>query len=304
MWRRIFTVFSVLMIVFVGIYVFFVLAAPPMPEHPFFDRGEDDSVLVIAHQGGDGLRPSNTMAAFEHAAELGADVLEMDIHSTADGVLVTIHDETVDRTTDGTGRVQDFTFEELQELDAGYNWPTLPGAQVEIEGNPYRGEGIAIPSLQEIFQAFPDKRMNIEIKQREPSIVQPFCDLLREYEMTNQVLVASFHEVTINEFRETCPEVPTSGVESEITVFFALNAIGLDGAYIPGAFAFQVPEYSGDLHVVTADFVSGASDHNIEVHPWTINTREDMERLLETGVQGMITDYPDVLLELLGRSGE
>jgi len=301
MWRRIFTVFAVFVIIFIAIYVFFVLAAPPMPDHPFFARGEDDTILVIAHQGGDGLRPSNTMAAFDHAMELGVDVLEMDIHSTADGVLVTIHDDTVDRTTDGTGRVQDFTFEELQELDAAYNWPTLPEAQEQIEGTPYRGEGITIPALEEIFQAYPEMRMNIEIKQQEPSIVEPFCDMLREYEMTDQVLVASFHAETINEFRETCPEVPTSGVEGEITVFFALNTIAIDGAYLPSAYAFQVPEYSGDLHVVTADFVRGAAEHNIEVHPWTINTREDLERILETGVQGIITDYPDILLEILGR---
>lgn len=301
MWRRLFTVFAVFIIIAIAVYVFFVLLAPPMPEHPFFARGEDDTVLVIAHQGGDGLRPSNTMASFEHAVELGADVLEMDIHSTSDGTLVTIHDDTVDRTTDGTGRVQDMTFEELQQLDAGYNWPTLTEAQAEIEGNPYRDEGITIPSLEEIFQAFPDMRMNIEIKQQEPSIVQPFCDLLREYEMTDQVLVASFHQSTIEEFRDTCPEVPTSGVESEITIFFALNVAGLAGAYLPGSYAFQVPEYSGDLHVVTSRFVRAAAEHNIEVHPWTINTREDMERMLDTGVQGIITDYPDVLLDVLGR---
>ncbi|MCA9913430.1 MAG: glycerophosphodiester phosphodiesterase [Anaerolineae bacterium] len=301
MWRRIFTVFAVFIIIAIAVYVFFVLAVPPMPEHPFFARGENDTVLVIAHQGGDGLRPSNTMASFEHAMELGVDVLEMDIHSTSDGVLVTIHDDTVDRTTDGTGRVQDMTFEELQQLDAGYNWPTLQEAQAEIEGHPYRGEGITIPSLEEIFQAFPDMRMNIEIKQELPSIVQPFCDLLREYEMTDQVLVASFHESTMQEFRAACPEVPTSGVESEITVFYALNVVGLAGAYLPSAYAFQVPEYSGDLHVVTSRFVRAAAEHNIEVHPWTINTRDDMERILETGAQGIITDYPDVLLDVLGR---
>ncbi len=301
MWRRIFTVFSVLVIIGIAVYVFFVLAAPSMPEHPFFEREAEVDVLVIAHQGGDGLRPGNTMAAFEHAVELGTDVLEMDMHSTADGVLVTIHDETVDRTTDGSGRVQDLTFAEIQELDAGYNWPTIAEAQA-IEGHPYRGEGVTIPAVEEIFEAFPDMRMNIEIKQREPSIVQPFCDLLREYEMTDQVLVASFHQETIEEFRQSCPEVPTSGVENEITVFYALNAVGLAGAYLPSAFAFQVPEVSGGIQVVSRGFVDAAAQHNIEVHPWTINSREDMERLLETGVQGMITDFPDVLLDVLGRS--
>lgn len=295
--KRILPTLAILILVLIGVYAFFALRSQPIPEHPFF---EHDGILVMAHQGGDGLRPGNTLAAFRHAAELGADVLEMDIHSTSDGVLVVIHDDTVDRTTDGSGRVQDFTFVQLQELDAGYHWPTLSEGQ-DSEGHPYRGQGIAIPALEEVFQEFPDYRMNIEIKQREPSIVQALCDLIAEYDMQEQVLVASFHPETITEFREACPEIPTSGVEPEIRLFFGLNTVGLYALYQPTAYAFQVPEYSGGLHVVTENFVRGAQAHNVQVHPWTLNTREDMQRMIDLGVDGIITDYPDVLLELLGR---
>ncbi|MFW5690900.1 MAG: glycerophosphodiester phosphodiesterase [Chloroflexota bacterium] len=268
---------------------------------PFFN--DDDGILVMAHQGGDGLRPGNTMAAFEHAVELGVDVLEMDIHSTADGVLVVIHDDTIDRTTDGSGRVQDFTFEEIQQFDAGYNWPTL-SELADIEDHPFRGQGITIPALEAVLQAFPEMRMNIEIKQEEPSIAGALCDLLREYDMTEQVLIASFSQVAMNDFREVCPEVATSGVEVEIRGFY-VRSLGdrLEGYETP-ARAWQVPEFTGELQVITPEFISAARSVGLAVHVWTPNTRDDLARMIEADVDGIITDFPDILLDLLGRSAD
>ena len=267
---------------------------------PVLAEDEISQPLVIAHQGGEGLRPSNTMAAFEHAAELGVDMLEMDIHSTQDGVLVVIHDATVDRTTDGSGAVLDFTFEELQTLDAGYHWPTL-GDHPQAGEYPYRGQGITIPALEEVFQAFPDYPMTIEIKQAEPSITQPFCDLLRDYDMTDQVIVPSFHDEVTLEFREVCPEVATAGTEAEIREFYTLSFRGELEGYEPFAAAFQVPESYGGLPITTPQFVADAQSFGIEIQVWTINEVEDMERLIELGVDGIMTDYPDRLLALLGR---
>lgn len=269
------------------------LLARPRPAHPFF-AGQPE-VLVIAHQGGEGLRPSNTMVAYRHALELGADVLEMDMHSTADGVLVLSHDETVDRLTDGAGLIKEMTWAELQELDAGYHWSD------DGQTFPYRGQGITIPSLEEVFAAFPGVPMNIEIKQQEPSIVAPFCELIRAYGREQQVLVASFHPAVMEEFRQTCPGVATSGTEKEIRPFYILNRLAISSIYSPPAEAFQVPEYSGGLHVVTAGFVRGAHRRNVAVHVWTVNETADMERLLALGVDGLITDRPDRLLALLGR---
>lgn len=298
MLRRIVRVIGLLIIVGIILYLTFATLSQPMPDHPFFET--DEGVLVIAHQGGDGLRPSNTMAAFQFAADLGVDVLEMDIHSTSDGVLVVIHDDTLDRTTDGTGRIRDYTFAELQAFDAGYHWPTL-AEESEREDRPYRGQGITIPALREIFEAFPEYRMNIEIKQREPSIAAPLCELLREYSLAERVLVASFHPQSINEFREACPEVTTSGVEPEITLYYALNTVLLGAAYQPTAHAFQVPRRFGDLPVLTPQFVRGAAQHNVDIHAWTINDAATMREMIDLGVDGIITDYPDVLLGLLGR---
>jgi glycerophosphoryl diester phosphodiesterase len=284
-----------LLVVLGVVYIFMLVRARPVDNHPLF--ANQPHVLVIAHQGGEHVRPDNTMPAFQHAVDLGVDMLEMDIHRTSDGVLVIMHDETVDRTTDGKGLIKEMTFADLRELDAAYNWP-----HHDPEGDrPYRGQGVQVPALRELFEAFPDMPMNIEIKQTAPPIVQPFCDLLREYDMTDQVLVASFDPATLENFRQTCPDVATAGTEPDVRTFFILNTLFLSGAYSPPAEAFQVPEYSGDTQVLTRRFIQGAHQRNVEVHAWTIDEQEDMERLIALGIDGIITNRPDLLLDVLGR---
>ncbi|MCA9959299.1 MAG: glycerophosphodiester phosphodiesterase [Anaerolineales bacterium] len=281
------------------VYLFFVIRARPVADHPFF--AGQSGPMVIAHQGGEELRPSNTMIAFQHAVDLGVDVLEMDIHMTQDGVIVVIHDATVDRTTDGSGAIQEMTFAEIETLDAGYYWTDDDGATY-----PYRGQGIRVPALAEVLQAFPDIPLNIEIKQAEPSIVVPFCDLLREYGMAEQVLVPSFDAETIAAMRATCPEVATSLVRPEVTQFWILNVLGLSAAFRAPGEAIQVPERStlpvlGEVQVVTERFVRNAHRHHVAVHVWTIDETDDMARLLDLGVDGLITDRPDRMLTLLER---
>ncbi len=269
------------------------LLSAPAESYSFFDN---DGPMVIAHQGGEELRPSNTMASFSHAMELGVDVLEMDVHSTADGELVLIHDDTVDRTTDGTGRVHDLTLAEIQQLDAGHYWTADEG-----QTYPYRGQGIQIATLEEVLTAFPGTRLNIEIKQLEPSIAGQLCDTLRRFDMTDRALVASFHPESINEFRTACPDTPTSMVESEIRMFYVLHRLGLASLYSPPAEAIQVPEEDGGIYILSERFIGDAQGIGLNVHAWTIDETEDMARLLERGLDGIITDRPDRMLELLGR---
>ena len=290
--RRLLRTLLIIVVVVAVVLVAAALLTPPAPELAFF---QSDRPMVIAHQGGEGLRPSNTMIAFENAVALGVDVLEMDVHSTSDGALVLIHDDTVDRTTDGTGRVTDFTLAELQQLDAGEYWTPDDGATY-----PYRGQGVRIPTLEEIVTAFPQMKYNIEIKQVEPSIASSLCEALRAHNLTERALVASFHPTAMNEFRAACPEVATSMVEDEIRPFFVLNTLFLGGLYRPPGTAFQVPEYSGSLHVLTPRFVRGAHGNNVAVHPWTIDDPADMARFLDMGVDGIITDRPDIMIEVLG----
>jgi glycerophosphoryl diester phosphodiesterase len=265
----------------------------PIPDHLFFNQG---GVAVIAHRGGRGLWPENTLYAFKHALDLGVDVLEMDLRRTRDGALVTIHDKLVDRTTNGTGPVQNFTLAELKKLDAAYNWTPDAG-----QSFPLRGRGITVPTLAEVFEAFPDARMSIEIKESRSSLVIPFCQTIRDYGKVDQVLVGSFHGHIVKEFRRACPEVATSAIMKEAQVFYVLSRVHLGAIYSPSAQALQVPEYFGKLHVVTDNFVNHARERNMAVYVWTVNDVEDMQRLLQLGINGIITDYPDRLLTLLGR---
>lgn len=250
----------------------------------------------MAHRGGQGLWPPNTLYAFERAAQMGADVLEMDIHATADSVLVIRHDPTVDATTDGQGYIRDFTLQELKALDAGYRWSADGGQTC-----PYRGQGITIPTLEEVLAAFPDTRLNIDIKPTDPAIVASFVQMLRRFGRTQDVMVGSFHDDQLSRFRALCPQAPTAAGVSETRRLLILNLARLGALYRGKAVAFQIPEYSGRLHVVTPSFVRAAHQHSLEVHVWTVNETEDMQRLFEWGVDGLITDYPDRLMTLLGR---
>jgi len=277
------------------IYGVLALVAEPAPDYAFYSQAPTRP-WVIAHQGGDGLWPGNTMYAFEQAVSMGSDVLEMDLHGTNDGNLVLMHDETVDRTTDGSGEIRSQTLSELKKLDAGYDWTDGEG-----ESYPFRGQDIAIPTLDEVFAAFPNQLMNIEIKQSDPSIIRPFCQKIEEHNMVDKVLVASFDQATLYAFREECPNVATSTGQSEVTLFFVLSTLLLERVISPDATSLQVPEYEGFLKILTNRLVDAASNRNLEVHAWTINDEADMERMLDLGLDGIITDYPDRLLSLLDR---
>jgi glycerophosphoryl diester phosphodiesterase len=266
-----------------------------VPEHKYFQR-DAGRPLAIAHRGGAGLWPENTLYAFERASALGVDVIETDVHATRDGELVIFHDDGVERTTDGSGRVSSLTLAELKRLDAAYRFSTDGG-----RGFPLRGSGVTVPTLREVFQALPQMRFNIEPKQAAPSITAPLCRLIREYGMTEKVLVASFSGAVLSEFRRECPEVATSASTGEVANFLALQRAGLAASYSPAMQALQVPERAAGLGVLTRDFVEAAHGRNLRVHAWTVNDEEEMRRLFGLGVDGIMTDYPDRLLKVLGR---
>ncbi|MEN9563790.1 MAG: hypothetical protein RIR73_2034, partial [Chloroflexota bacterium] len=221
------------------------LLSKPAPEHPYYTAGSNHP-LVIAHQGGDGVWPGETMLAYQNSVALGVDVLEMDIHITQDGELILMHDETVDRTTDGTGEIESMTLADLKKLDAAYDWSPDEGKTF-----PYRGQGIQVATLEEIFQAFPDMHMTIEIKKTNASMAKPFCKIIRAYNMQDKVLVASFHDERLKEFRTECPEVATSSAKNETTIFVLLTKAFSGGFYSPKFYSLQVPEESGGITVMT-----------------------------------------------------
>ncbi|MCU0238425.1 MAG: glycerophosphodiester phosphodiesterase [Pyrinomonadaceae bacterium] len=256
-------------------------------------KKNNSSVLVFAHRGGGGLYPENTLEAFKFSADLGVDVLELDVHLTTDGKLVVLHDSTVNRTTNGNGKVKELTLAELKNLDAGYQFSTDNGQTF-----PFRNKNIKIPTLEEIFDALPDKNFNIEPKQSEPSMIKPLCDTLRERKATERVIIGSFRQQVLDEFRQICPEVATSASPSEALKFLFYQKIGLAETYSPKMQALQVPESLGSFKAVTKDFVESAHKSNLQVHVWTINETVDMQRLIDIGVDGIMTDYPDRLLEI------
>lgn len=252
--------------------------------------------LVMAHQGGADLAPSNTMAAFRNAAQMGVDVLELDVHTTKDGVVVVIHDATVDRTTNGVGSVHDLTLSELQKLDAGYRFSPDNGQTF-----PFRGQGVAIPTLQEVLSAFPALRINIEIKQADPPMEQAVAELIQQAGAQNRVLVVASNLDVIERFRALMPDVATGASESEVRGFFYAQTLRVSAFYRPTADALQVPENFGSIQVLSPHFVQAAHAREVAVHAWTINDPEAMRRLLAMGVDGIITDRPDLALEVLGR---
>ncbi|HVG34096.1 MAG TPA: glycerophosphodiester phosphodiesterase [Pyrinomonadaceae bacterium] len=266
------------------------------PNHDFFRQGRTGGPLVIAHRGGAGLWPENTLYAFERARRLGVDLIETDVHSTADGVLVVIHDSSLERTTDGNGRVNALSLGELKKLDAGYRWSPDGGRSF-----PLRGRGITVPTLQEVFAALPEMRFNIEPKQEAPSLAAPLCRMIREHGMSGRVMVGSFRASILEQFRQECPEVATSASTSEVSSFLALQRAGLVNAYSPAMQALQVPEYVGGLSVVTRSFVEAAHGRNLQVHVWTVNETQDMRRMLALGADGIMTDFPDRLMRVLER---
>ena len=270
-----------------------MLLANSVGEHPYFAKDEGRP-LVMAHRGGGGLWPENTLYAFDRAAEMGVDVLETEIHSTADNNLVLIHDETIDRTTNGTGPVSSLTLKELKEFDAGYKW-TADGGRTF----PFRDKGVTVPTLEEVFTALPNIRINIDMKQINPSVAAQLCEMIHSFHMVEKVMVASFTSRALRSFRQICPGVATSAGRREVTLFFLMNLILFGAAYAPACHALQIPEYSSGLHVLTKRFLQTAHSHKLKVHVWTVNQMEDMKRLLQMGVDGIITDYPDRLISLL-----
>jgi len=265
------------------------------PGHPYFTEFLPPAPHVHAHAGADHLWPGNTMLAFRGSYDLGVDVLELDSQITSDGVIVVIHDDTVDRTTDGSGRVDSFTLSELQQLDAAANWAGPDG------DHPYRGEGLVVPTLREVLEAFPDVGVNIDMKADDPRVPEATCDLLRETGRERTVLVASFIQRNLEEFRRLCPEVATSAGPDEVRDFLILNLLGLGRATRPAADAFQVPVSQGSIPVITRPFVRGLKERNVQLDVWTINDEAQMQALLDLGAGGIITDRPDLALAILGR---
>lgn len=229
------------------------------------------------------------MAAFRGAIDdWGADMLELDVRLSKDGVVMVIHDETVDRTTDGTGRVADHTLAQLSELDAGYRFRDLNGA------SPHRGTGVTIPTLREVLESTPGTWLNVEAK--EARVAGPLVELIRSFGAQHRVLVTA--EFERNRLDARGYEGPWGASRTDCFLFWFLHRVP-GTHYTPAVDAFQVPERWKGVRVLTPRIIEEAHRRNIPVHVWTIDEPDDMRRLLSWGVDAIQTDRPDLLSEVL-----
>jgi glycerophosphoryl diester phosphodiesterase len=216
-------------------------------------------------------------------------MLEMDVRSTRDGEVVVIHDDTVDRTTDGTGKVRDLSFQEVQALDAGYHF-------VDPEGNlSYRGKGVTIPRFEEVLEALPGVRLNVETKDRWSA--PGHLDAIHRHRAQDRVLVAA--EVEGHRKAARGYAGPWGASRRDLFRFFFSIHSPIGSFYTPRCDALQVPEVYLGVRVLTPRFLREAHKRNLPIHVWTVDDPQDMRRFLAMGVDGIQTDRPDLLAPIL-----
>lgn len=265
-------------------------------------------VLAFAHQGGSFEGPSSTLFAIGQALEHGASAIELDVHATKDRRIVVCHDETVDRTTNHRGEIANLTLDELREMDNAYWWVrgetvTLGRAPIEYvqRGRAPLDRDFGIATLEEVVTRFPRVVLNLDIKRTDPEVAgyeQLLAHELARLELEDSVIVASFHDRAIEAFRAAAPAVATSAATGETALFyFSLREDS--GPVVPPACAFQVPATYEGLNIVDERFVEAAHAADVAVHVWTVNDVDEMARLLDLGVDGIVSDTPTPLAALL-----
>lgn len=255
-----------------------------------------DAPLFFAHRGGAALAPENTFVAYENGLSFGADALELDIHLSRDGELMVIHDETLERVTDGTGSIRQYSRDELRRFDAGYRFTSDGGATY-----PYRGKGLTIPTLRAVYERFPDVRINMDMKDNDAELEQRLWALLQEVGAEDRTLVGSFYQASLARFRRlTAGRVATAASPVEARNFLLGHLFRSTGWLLRPAYdALQVPEIHRGVRVVSPGSIYAAHRLGLDVHVWTIDDRATMDRLLAWGVDGLMSDRPDVLAQAL-----
>lgn len=258
--------------------------------HPFLDH---PGPIAFAHRGGAGDAPENTLMAFEIAVTLGYSYLETDAHLTRDGVLVAFHDGRLDRVTDRAGAIAELAIADVEAADAGYMFSPDGGRSF-----PFRGRGIRVPRLEDVLVRWPDVRVNIDPKA--DACVLPLAALLDRLSAWDRVCVGSFSDRRLRWIRElgrgrACTSMGPHAV--------ALARIAAAFGRIPrlGADCLQVPTQRGPLPIVTERFVAVAHRAGLPVHVWTVNDEPTIDRLLDLGVDGIMSDHLRLLLDVFRR---
>lgn len=268
------------------------------PDHPFFEGLSP--TLHIAHRGGAALAPENTFAAFTAAVnQFRTQMLEIDVQLTRDGVLVVAHDDTVDRCTNGTGDIGEYSLGELGRLDAGHHFSSDGG-----RSHPFRGTGVRIPTLREVLNAWPSLRFNIEVKRPSPGIEDVFRSELMRTNALRRVCVGSLHDELGARLVAAIPEACHFFPKDALTAFVLAAHSGEPPPDEPRYQVLDMPvEYQG-MRLINDAFLTAARAHRKWVNVWTIDDPAQMRQLIAEGVGGIMTDRPDLLRQVLddGRS--
>ena len=243
---------------------------------------------VYGHRGSTLLAPENTVEAFELALGYRVDVLEIDVRLSRDGEVIVTHDERVDRTCNGQGKVAELSLKDLKKLDAGYHF-------VDLNGQHYRNQGVRLPTLSELFERFPTTRINIDIKDNSQKAALAVADCINRADKTTLTNVGSFHAEALAHFRKALPSVTTAATQSEVAkLYFGRQLVqSFDYQYL------QIPVSFFALPLATRRFIQLAKSQGIGVVYWTVNEKESMQKLMSLGATGVVTDRPDLAMELL-----
>jgi len=254
---------------------------------------------VYAHRGSSTVMPENTCAAYDWALAQGADVLETDVRLSAQGTLFMFHDEQLNRTTNGTGPVKDADDAEILALDAAYHF-------VNTDGSSLRDQDIGLITLATLFERYPNTRINIDIKDNSQRAVDEIVRLIRHFDRTRLTTVGSFHTKVIRSLRALAPEVRTAALKEEVAQLYF-------GRLLPGSSpmahntriekpykALQIPLRYYGIPLTKTAFIAHCRKIGMDLVYWTVNEQEEMEKLTALGVDGIVTDRPDLAKEVVG----
>lgn len=251
---------------------------------------EPSDLLLYAHRGSTLLAPENTLPAFELALSYGADIMEIDVRLSRDNQVIVIHDERVDRTCKGQGRVRDLTLATLKRMDAAYHFKDLSNTR-------HRGRGVRILSLSELFEWLPETRINIDVKDKCIESAKAVARVIREQNREYLVNVGSFHAPILKYFRQLLPEVTTAATQDEVADLYFRRRLckSVNYEYL------QIPTHYYGIPLATKGFIQHASQRDIKTVYWTINRAPLMHKLIALNVSGFVTDRIDIAGKLLGR---
>ena len=255
---------------------------------PFFDIPIPH---LFAHRGASIEAPENTLVAFERAWATGVPYFETDCHATRDGEIVILHDPEVARTTDGTGPIRELSFSEVERLDAGFQFSPDEGRSF-----PYRGRGIRIPRLAELLEEFPEARVNLEIKPEDVEVTEEVVRIVRRAGAEPRMLLASDKDSILDRVRALDAGTALGSTLPDVVAFFQSVREGNVESHQPRGHALQVPPTFMGEALVTRESVEAAHKVGLWVHIWTVNDPQEMLRLLECGVDGIMSDDPKTLM--------